>query len=126
MAVVSLSTAGEPTLALPNIALALGLLDYVHPPVDAEEYCDTNDPLDGQQQQVDPTKQDEPQATILALNVGQLDVCAAALGTFLIQCHKKLPLLSFLRSNSKNYNKTIVYKSQVKKRHAMIMRCVKK
>ena len=87
VAVVHLSSAGEPALELPDIALTLLLLNEGHPPVDADENGQTDHPLDGDPQQVDPTEQNKPQATLLAFNTGQLHMGAAALGTSLIVCH---------------------------------------
>ena len=97
VAVVHLLSAGEPALELPDIALVLLFLDEGHPPVDADEHCQTDHPLDGDPQQVDPTEQNKPQATLLAFNTGQLYVSAAALGTSLIICHDYVsPLFLFL------------------------------
>ena len=87
VAVVHLSSAGEPALELPDIALTLLLLNEGHPPVDADENGQTDHPLDGDPQQVDPAEQNKPQATLLAFNAGQLHMGAAALGTSLIVCH---------------------------------------
>ena len=97
VAVVHLLSAGEPALELPDIALVLLFLDEGHPPVDADENGQTDHPLDGDPQQVDPTEQNKPQATLLAFNTGQLYVSAAALGTSLIICHDYVsPLFLFL------------------------------
>ena len=94
VAVVHLLSAGEPALELPDVTLVLLLLDEGHPPVDADEHCQTDHPLDGDPQQVDPTEQNKPQATLLAFNTGQLYMSAAALGTSLIVCHNNYLLLS--------------------------------
>jgi len=92
MTEVSLLAAGEPPLAFPDIAFALGFFDQCHPPVEEKENCGANDPLDGEQNQVSPAKQDEPKKTVLTLYIGQLYMCAAAFGTFLVKCHVKTPL----------------------------------
>ena len=57
VAVVHLLSAGEPALELPDIALVLLLLNEGHPPVDADEIGQTDHPLDGDPQQVDPAEQ---------------------------------------------------------------------
>ena len=89
VAVVHLSSAGEPTLALPDVTLTHGLLDQCDPPVDAQQHRKTDAPLDGDQDQVEPAEHQEPEKAMLALNTGKLHVVAAALGTFLIVCHDK-------------------------------------
>ena len=57
MAVVSLVSAGEPTLALPNVALTLQLFDDEHPGVNEDKDCQADRPLDREQDQIDPTQQ---------------------------------------------------------------------
>ena len=89
MAVVHLLAAGEPALALPDVALALLLLDEGHPPVDAQDGQQTQAPLNGDQHQVNPTEHQKPKETVLTLNIGKLNVIAAALGALLIVKHNK-------------------------------------
>ena len=60
VAVVHLLAAGEPALALPDVALALALLDESHPPVDAQQHRKTDAPLNGKHDQVNPTENQEP------------------------------------------------------------------
>ena len=84
MAVVCLLSSGEPALALPDVTLALGLLDHIHPPINADKDHQSDTPLDRDQDQINPAKNQEPKAAMLAFNVGQLNICAAALGTLLI------------------------------------------
>ena len=60
VAVVHLPSAGEPTLALPDVTLALALLDDGHPPVDTQQHRKTDAPLNGKHDQVNPTENQEP------------------------------------------------------------------
>ena len=85
VAVVGLLFAGEPTLALPNIANAFFLLQIGHPRVDANQYGQTNHPLDGQDDQVNPAEQDKPKQTSGVGNTGELYFITTALGTLNIQ-----------------------------------------
>ena len=96
VAVVGLLTAGEPALALPHIALALTMLDQGHPPVDTHQHRQADQPLNGDQDQVDPSENQEPEKAVFALYIGKLDVSAAALGTSLIISHNYL--ISFFLS----------------------------
>ena len=87
VAVVHLPSAGEPALALPHVTLALALFDDGHPPVDAQQRRETDAPLNGKHDQVNPTENQKPQKTVLALDTGKLNVIAAALGALLIVKH---------------------------------------
>lgn len=69
MAVVSFCASGEPTLTLPYITLSPRLHDDSHPPVKTNKNCKTDTPLDADPGQVNPTEQDKPQATMLALDI---------------------------------------------------------
>ena len=89
VAVVHLLAAGEPALALPDVALALALLDEGHPPVDAQDGQQTQAPLNGDQYQVNPAENQEPEKSVFALDVGKLNVIATALGALLIVKHNK-------------------------------------
>lgn len=93
VAVIHFLSAGEPTLALPDIALILIFLNKRHPPVDADENRQTDHPFDRDQDQVDPSEDQEPKETVFTLDVGKLNVSAAALGTSLIVCHNYFLLL---------------------------------
>ena len=117
VAVVSLSSAGEPTLALPNVALALRLLDHSHPPVDQEEDCDADAPLDDHPDQEQPTEHQEPKAALLAFDVGQLNALAAALRALLIHCHVNYLSLSVCTEYILIHDMTDFGKSQRKKWH---------
>ena len=95
MTIIDFLSAGEPTLTLPYIALALRLLNNRHPPIDANKQHKTNAPFEKYPDQIGPTKQNKPQAAVLALYIGQLNVCAATFRTLLIKCHNKIPLYLF-------------------------------
>ena len=87
VAVVGLIFAGEPALTLPYIPLALCFFDNGHPGVNEDKDRQTDDPLDGDQDQIDPTQQDEPQTAVLAVDAGNLNVGTSTLGTLLIDSH---------------------------------------
>lgn len=87
MAVIHLFPAGKPPLAFPDIALSLALFDNGHPPVEAKAYRRADHPFNGYPDQINPSKQYEPEASVLAFNIGQLYMGTAALGTSLIVCH---------------------------------------
>ena len=70
VAVVHLSGTGEPTLALPDIALSGYSLQNSHPPVNTYQNRQTDTPLDRQPDQIDPTKDQEPETTVLAGHIG--------------------------------------------------------
>ena len=57
VAVVGLILAREPALAFPNVALTLCLFDNRHPGVNEDKDSQTDDPLNGDKDQVDPTQQ---------------------------------------------------------------------
>ena len=70
MAIIDFLSAGEPTLALPNVSLSLVFLDDCHPPIEENKYHGANAPLDEYPDQEQPTKQDKPQTTMFAFNIG--------------------------------------------------------
>ena len=80
VAVVSVLLAGEPASTLPNIALILGGLQHCHPPVNTDQQSQADGPLNGEDNQVDPAEEDEPEEAVTSLNVGKLYVGAATLG----------------------------------------------
>lgn len=87
VAIVNFLSTGEPTLAFPDITFPLGFFNNRHPPVKANDDHKADHPLDHNPEQEKPTKQNKPQAAVLAFYIGQLDMCATAFRTFLIQCH---------------------------------------
>jgi len=70
MAVVDFPRTGKPALAFPDIALAERLLDNCHPPVDAHQNRQTDHPLNGKPDQINPTENKEPETSVLTGNIG--------------------------------------------------------
>ena len=70
MALISLFSAGEPTFTLPDIAFTHSFLNDSHPPINAHKHHQADAPLDRNPNQIDPTENQKPKATMLALNIG--------------------------------------------------------
>lgn len=81
VAVVGLSFAGEPPLALPNVANTFLFLQEGHPGVNANQHSQSNHPLDWKKNEIEPSKQNEPKQTFGAVYAGDLYFGAAALRT---------------------------------------------
>ena len=84
VAIINLLFAREPLFGFPDIALFLCRTDRCHPPIQGAKNRETDDPFDQNPDDVNDAKQKKPKATVLALDVTQLDLFASAFRTLSI------------------------------------------